>query len=85
MRDLKNIQAPAAWASYLINGDGSSLYESEIMEARKWIKEHGYPVSCGESYIGRWGGASRGEGPVICDLCDFAILEEKDDRKTEEG
>ena len=40
--------APSAWASYLINGDASSLDEQDIVDCDHWmaLEKLGIPVSC---------------------------------------
>ena len=65
--EIKNVKAPAHWASALIKSDFSSLDESEHKQVLCFINQHGESVACGEEYIGHWEG-------VICQLRDYAFL-----------
>lgn len=54
-------EAPAYWASALINGDTSSFSDDDSAEFDKWVEtrpaEAREVVSCdGEPYFGRWNG-----------------------------
>lgn len=58
--------APAYWAGYLINGDGSSLSPEEITAADAWISNHGFPLDASDPYIGRHDGQ-------ICEMADYTV------------
>ena len=49
------IDAPAHWASALVNRDESGLGSSELDCVRDWIEKHGlgWPVSASETFMGR--------------------------------
>lgn len=56
--EVDEVEAPAYWASYLVNGDASGLEDYELNQARaferKLAQDGWHIVSCGESYTGRW-------------------------------
>ena len=60
--------APAYWASYLINGDASSLDDDEIADADSFVADNGghSPQDCGEEYLGTYNG-------LLCDLVDYTF------------
>ena len=64
--------APAAWACYFINSDGSGLSDEEIAEANAWADELGpntvIQMPVGESYTGRF------DRLVHCDLLDYVVM-----------
>jgi hypothetical protein len=38
MIEVITVIAPAAWASYLVNGDASSLSDAEVAQADRYVK-----------------------------------------------
>lgn len=70
---VSRVAAPALWASYLVNGDASSLNAIELEGANELIDELGRDgkriVSTdGECYIGRSHG-------FLCDLVEYIVHE----------
>lgn len=61
-------EAPARWASYLVNGDASGISRTDRAEADRWARSvQGAIVSCGEEYTARWDG-------LIDTLTDYDVL-----------
>lgn len=73
------VAGPAAWASYFINGDASSLTSEEIAQADAWralaCGDDGDIVSCdGEPYFSKSTIAWRTTPYRAGDVVDYAIL-----------
>lgn len=45
MRLIYEIDAPAHWASYLVNGDDSSMGEGELQECAAWLENQPFSLS----------------------------------------
>ncbi|ODU95487.1 MAG: hypothetical protein ABT24_12110, partial [Thiomonas sp. SCN 64-16] len=75
-RNLKTveIEAPAHWASALINRDESGLQKEEVAHVKAWVAEQGigWPVSSSETFIGRHDG-------LLTEMATYSFLvHEKD-------
>jgi len=70
------IDAPAYWASALINNDWSGLEPGEQAQARQWLADEGIgrPVSCSAEFIGRWNGQ-------YCQLVSYEFLVDEDQQE----
>ena len=42
MITIEEVRLPAYWASYLVNGDASSLEDSEIEKVKAWQRENSH-------------------------------------------
>jgi hypothetical protein len=75
--EVDEIDAPAYWASYLINGDASGMENAEIAECDSWYDSLGKGwsvVSCGEEeFFGRFYFAVAGK-ELGCDLVSYSLL-----------
>jgi hypothetical protein len=69
--------APACWASYLINGDASGLTDAEEAECDRWVEGLGSGwsvVDCSEEpHFGRFWFAAEGR-ELGCDLVTYTLL-----------
>jgi len=70
------IDAPANWASALINNDWTGLEPEEQAQARQWLADEGIgrPVSCSEDFTGRW----RGQ---YCQLVPYQFLVDESEQQ----
>jgi hypothetical protein len=74
--EIYTAQAPAYWASYLINGDASGIEPAEKEAADRWIARQnmGSPVSCSdESWFSSWHDALP-ESPLAGDVLEYVFL-----------
>ena len=75
--ETDKIDAPAYWASYLINGDASGLTDAEEAECDRWVEGLGSGwsvVGCAEeSHFGRFFFAVEGR-ELGCDLLEYELL-----------
>ncbi len=61
---------PSYWAPYLINGDSSHMYESEITQCNNYVKGLGACVGCSENpFFGEFKGVGH-------ELLEFTFLTE---------
>jgi hypothetical protein len=70
MLETIHVDAPASWASALINRDFSGLDPEESARVREWQSEQmmGGPVSCSDdTFAGRWQGRH-------CEMLTYAFL-----------
>jgi hypothetical protein len=72
MLEVYTFEAPAHWASALINGDTSSFSDADEAEFNAWLASHPEQardvVSCeGESFIRRWNG-------LLTDMLEYRAL-----------
>lgn len=76
MKDTSIIKliAPDAWASYLINGDASSLEADDIAQADAWIDREGLglPLSCEDAGF-HWHHDAQQECPLGCSCQEYAF------------
>lgn len=68
-REVVHVDAPASWASALVNREWSGLSDDEMGRAREWLsaQEMGEPVSVGEPFIGRFDG-------LVTEMATYAFL-----------
>jgi hypothetical protein len=74
--EIDEIDAPAHWASYLINGDASGLEDEEQAECDHWLERlKGWSVvSCvAEEFFGRFYFAVIGK-ELGCDLLTYSLI-----------
>lgn len=74
--DVSESDAPAHWASYLINGDASGMTDDEQAECDQWLTglDGWSVVSCSdEQFFGRFHFAVEGK-TLGCDLLTYSLL-----------
>ena len=76
--DVTEATAPAAWASYLINGDASGLTWAEQSSANAWALQateghRWHIVDCGEPWF-TWSFRLYGGDYQGGEVCDYTML-----------
>lgn len=66
-QQIETIELPAAWASYLINGDASSLDAEEIAAASEYIANYDVVDCVEETRIGSFDG-------LITEMLDYSCV-----------
>lgn len=71
MNNTLDYTLPAYWASYLINGDDSGMFEKDKRDCADFLAKEGISASdfvdCGESYFS-WRNDATDLGGDVCDF-----------------